>query len=115
VLAAAERLADNTRILFLMIGGGKRFDQMARTVKERRLERLFRFLPYQEPKMLSYSVATPDVHWISLDSALEGLIVPSKFYGIARCWKAHDCHRGRGRRVSKNRTGACLRRRHCTG
>jgi colanic acid biosynthesis glycosyl transferase WcaI len=87
VLAAAERLRNDPRILFLMIGGGKRFHEMVRTVKERRLERLFRFLPYQERQMLPYSLATPDVHWISLKRELEGLIVPSKFYGIAAAGK----------------------------
>lgn len=87
VLAAAERLRDDPRMLFLMIGGGTRFDELARTVKERRLESLFRFVPYQERKMLSYSLAAPDVHWISLNPELEGLIVPSKFYGIAAAGK----------------------------
>ena len=87
VLAAAERFRDDPRILFLMIGGGKRFDELAKTVKERRLESLFRFVPYQERKMLKYSLGAPDVHWISLNPELEGLIVPSKFYGIAAAGK----------------------------
>jgi hypothetical protein len=29
----------------------------------------------------------PDVHWLSLIPQLEGLIVPSKFYGIAAAGK----------------------------
>jgi colanic acid biosynthesis glycosyl transferase WcaI len=87
VLGAAERLRDDPRILFLMIGGGKRFDELARIVKERRLDRSFRFVPYQQQKMLPYSLAAPDVHWISLNTGLEGLIVPSKFYGIAAAGK----------------------------
>lgn len=33
--------------------------------------------------MLPFSLGVPDVHWLSLDPRLEGLIVPSKFYGIA--------------------------------
>jgi colanic acid biosynthesis glycosyl transferase WcaI len=87
VLAAAERLRDDPRILFLMIGGGKRFDELARTVKERHLERLFRFVPYQERELLRCSLGAPDVHWISLNPELEGLIVPSKFYGVAAAGK----------------------------
>jgi colanic acid biosynthesis glycosyl transferase WcaI len=87
VLGAAERLRDDPRILFLMIGGGTRFDELARIVKERCLNGLFRFVPYQEQKMLPYSLAAPDVHWISLNPSLEGLIVPSKFYGIAAAGK----------------------------
>ena len=54
-----------------------------RAVKQRGLERLFRFFPYQDQALLKYSLGVADVHWISLRPELEGLIVPSKFYGIA--------------------------------
>ena len=83
VLAAAERLRSDTRFVFLMIGGGKRFDELAKIVKQRGLDSSFRFIPYQERKMLAYSLGVPDAHWLSLNPKLEGLIVPSKFYGIA--------------------------------
>ena len=88
VLAAAELLREDPRIVFLMIGGGKRFDELARAVKERALASSFRFMPYQEQRMLTYSLGAPDVHWISLKPELEGLIVPSKFYGIAAAGRA---------------------------
>jgi colanic acid biosynthesis glycosyl transferase WcaI len=87
VLAAAELLRDDPHIVFLMIGGGKRFDELARAVKERSLASSFRFMPYQERKMLTYSLGAPDAHWLSLKPELEGLIVPSKFYGIAAAGK----------------------------
>jgi colanic acid biosynthesis glycosyl transferase WcaI len=87
VLAAAERLRSGSRFVFLMIGGGKRFDELARIVEERGVDQSFRFIPYQERKMLSYSLGVPDVHWLSLNPKLEGLIVPSKFYGIAAAGK----------------------------
>ncbi len=44
---------------------------------------MFQFRPYQAANDLAKSLAAPDVHWISLLPAMEGLIVPSKFYGIA--------------------------------
>jgi colanic acid biosynthesis glycosyl transferase WcaI len=87
VLAAAERLRSDPRFVFLMIGGGKRFDELARIVKERGLDSSFRFIPYQERKMLTDSLGVPDTHWLSLNPKLEGLIVPSKFYGIASAGK----------------------------
>jgi glycosyltransferase involved in cell wall biosynthesis len=87
VLAAAERLRNDTCIVFLMIGGGKRFDELARAVNKRGLDSSFRFIPYQERKMLAQSLGAPDVHWLSLNPKLEGLIVPSKFYGIAAAGK----------------------------
>jgi colanic acid biosynthesis glycosyl transferase WcaI len=87
VLAAAERLRNEPHFIFLMIGGGKRFEELAQAVKRQGLTRSFRFMPYQEQKMLSYSLAVADAHWLSLNPKLEGLIVPSKFYGIAAVGK----------------------------
>ena len=83
VLAAAERLRNHARMIFLCIGGGHKFDELARHVSERQLNHLFRLIPYQDRAALKYSLTVPDVHWISLRPELEGLIVPSKFYGIA--------------------------------
>jgi colanic acid biosynthesis glycosyl transferase WcaI len=87
VLASAERLRGDPRIVFLMIGGGKRFDELAAAVKMRGLDGAFRFMPYQPRAMLPFSLAVPDAHWLSLNPKLEGLIVPSKFYGIAAAGK----------------------------
>ena len=39
--------------------------------------------PYQPKERLGETLGVGDVHLVSLDPALEGLIVPSKFYGIA--------------------------------
>jgi len=87
LLDAAERLRHDERFIFLMIGGGKRLAELEGAVKERRLDRSFRFMPYQEQAMLPYSLNVSDAHWLSLNPRLEGLIVPSKFYGIAAAGK----------------------------
>jgi colanic acid biosynthesis glycosyl transferase WcaI len=87
VLAAAKRLRNEPHITFLMIGGGKRFDQLSRAVKDQGLTGSFRFVPYQEQKMLPFSLAVADAHWLSLNPKLEGLLVPSKFYGVAAAGK----------------------------
>jgi glycosyltransferase involved in cell wall biosynthesis len=81
VLDAAESLRGDTEIVFLMIGGGAGMDQLAQVVGERGLEN-FRFLPYRPRESLRDALGACDVHWVSLRPALEGLIVPSKFYGI---------------------------------
>ena len=83
VLAASERLRHDPRILFVFIGGGHRMEELARIVKTRGLEPAFRFIPYQDRMLLKHSLGVPDVHWISLKPSVEGMIVPSKFYGIA--------------------------------
>jgi colanic acid biosynthesis glycosyl transferase WcaI len=87
VLAAAERLRNEPHFIFLMIGGGKRFEELSRAVKRQGLASSFRFIPYQDQKMLPYSLAVADAHWLSLNPKLEGLLVPSKFYGIAAAGK----------------------------
>jgi len=87
LLAAAERLRHEPRVAFLMIGGGKRFAELSAAVQARGLAGAFRFLPYQPRARLSYSLGAADAHWVSLDPRLEGLMVPSKFYGIAAAGK----------------------------
>jgi colanic acid biosynthesis glycosyl transferase WcaI len=42
----------------------------------------FRFTPYPSREALSDSLAAGDVHLVSLRPELEGLVVPSKLYGI---------------------------------
>jgi len=83
MLAASERLRHDPRIVFIFIGGGHRMDELEHIVKSRRLDASFRFVPYQDRINHTLSLGVPDVHWISLKPAVEGMIVPSKFYGIA--------------------------------
>jgi colanic acid biosynthesis glycosyl transferase WcaI len=82
LLVAAERLRHDPRIVFLFIGGG-RIEQLRHRIAERGLEQQFRFVPYQDRDALKYSLTLPDLHWLSLLPEVEGLIFPSKLYGIA--------------------------------
>jgi len=88
LLGAAELLKNNLYIVFVCVGGGHSFDDLSRRVNERNLQHIFRFFPYQDRNMLKYSLSVADVHWISLKPQLEGLIVPSKFYGVAAAGRA---------------------------
>jgi glycosyltransferase involved in cell wall biosynthesis len=81
VLGAAEALGDEDRITFLFIGGGIKMEELKASVEKRRLSN-FHFLPHQPREQLEDSLAAADVHLASLIPSLEGLIVPSKFYGI---------------------------------
>lgn len=83
VLDAAEHLRDERDILFLFIGGGYLTPFLRAEIEQRGLGEMFQFRPYQAAKDLAQSLAAPDAHWISLLPAMEGLIVPSKFYGVA--------------------------------
>lgn len=81
LLDAAVLLRMETDIAFLMIGGGAGMTALKKAVDQRCMGN-FTFLPYQPRATLSASLAAADVHWLSLLPALEGLIVPSKLYGI---------------------------------
>ena len=83
VLEASELLRHDPRIVFAFIGGGQHVGELTRLVRARGLDHMFRFIPYQDRELLKYSLSVPDIHWISLKPAVEGMIVPSKFYGIS--------------------------------
>ncbi len=81
LVAAANFLRLDRSVVFLMIGDGAKIEPLRRAVTERSLDN-FRFLPYQAREALEDSLAAADVHIASLLPALEGLIMPSKLYGI---------------------------------
>jgi colanic acid biosynthesis glycosyl transferase WcaI len=82
ILNAAQVLSYAENIIFLFIGSGAKQAWIMREVSERGLKNVV-FRPYQPREQLALSLCVPDVHLISLQPSLEGLIVPSKFYGIA--------------------------------
>ncbi|MEL7111461.1 MAG: glycosyltransferase family 4 protein [Pseudomonadota bacterium] len=67
------------QLAWLYIGGGAGLENLKKHLpNEARVE----FRPYQPISALSLSLSVADIHLVSLDPACEGLIVPSKFYGI---------------------------------
>jgi glycosyltransferase involved in cell wall biosynthesis len=69
-------------VVWLFIGGGALYDRFREEVAGRGLTSVI-FKPYQPRERLSESLSAADVHLVSLKPELEGLIVPSKFYGVA--------------------------------
>lgn len=88
LLAAIQMIErDNVRlegpsVRWLFIGGGHAFECVKEEVANRGLRSVV-FRPYQPRHLLSQSLSVADVHIVTLRPELEGLIVPSKFYGIA--------------------------------
>lgn len=78
---AAARLVTDERVAFLFVGGGAQRDLIAAEAKSRGLVNCH-FRPYQPREHLAESLGVPDVHLVSLKPQLEGLIVPSKIYGV---------------------------------
>jgi colanic acid biosynthesis glycosyl transferase WcaI len=77
---AARRLASTCPELALVfVGDGVR---RAEVEAEARGLANVRFLPYQPRERLADSLAAADVHLASLQAGLDGLLVPSKLYGV---------------------------------
>ncbi len=81
IVMAAEELRKVGSIVFLIIGAGEGLNAMERRVSSLGLRNV-QFKPFQSPERLCYSLSVADVHLVSLKPELEGLIVPSKLYGV---------------------------------
>lgn len=81
VLEAARRLIEDQEILFLFIGAGAQLSRLKVEAEEPGLSNII-FKPYQAGDKLCYSLTLPDLHLTILRPEMEGLIVPSKIYGI---------------------------------
>jgi colanic acid biosynthesis glycosyl transferase WcaI len=81
ILGAAKRLGKDGRIRFEFIGGGKRREFVERKIREGKL-RQCRVRDYVPQAELNKSLNQADVGLVTLANGYEGLIVPSKVYGI---------------------------------
>jgi colanic acid biosynthesis glycosyl transferase WcaI len=82
LVEAAVQLADTPGIRFLIVGEGPRLAALKTRVAELGLDS-FTFLPLQAKEALADSLAAADVHYVSLRTCFDGLVLPSKLYGIA--------------------------------
>jgi glycosyltransferase involved in cell wall biosynthesis len=74
ILGAMQRLP---QVQFVFTGAGAQLESVRRAAPANA-----EFRPYVAREKLSESLSSADAHLASLKPALEGLIVPSKFYGI---------------------------------
>lgn len=84
MLEASQRLLDaqDNQFLFLFIGGGAKHELIGAKLRDNLTgDANLVARGYCERSELRESLSVPDVHWMSLEPQLEGLIVPSKFYG----------------------------------
>jgi len=81
ILDAAARLQDERpEVLFLFVGEGPRKADLQAQVQRRGLSNV-RFLPFQPRERLAQSLSAADLHLVTMQAALRGLVVPSKLYG----------------------------------
>ena len=74
-------LKDNPDLGFLFIGGGRGMERLKDDARLHGLSNVV-FKPYQDIDRLAESLSMADVHIVSLKPEMEGLVVPSKFYGV---------------------------------
>lgn len=80
ILATALILKDEP-IQFVFIGHGAKLQGCMDYVQEHHLTNCL-FLPYQDKEVLPYSLTACDLSLVSISPGLEGLVAPSKLYGI---------------------------------
>ncbi len=85
--ASGETKDAEPEIVFLFIGGGALHAMLAKEVEQRGLSNVL-LKPYQPREALAESLSVADVHLVTLRPEFEGLIVPSKFYGVAAAGRA---------------------------
>lgn len=80
-LEAARLLADVDQIRFVLVGDGATKDALVERARELDLSNVL-FLGYQAKSELAESLSAADLHFIVLDPAVAGCLMPSKMYGI---------------------------------
>jgi glycosyltransferase involved in cell wall biosynthesis len=86
LLGAIRQLSSDTSVVFLFIGGGALLGELKTRLGEPGMSNCL-FQPYQSRQQLPLSLTLPDVHLVILKPELEGLIVPSKIYGVMSAGK----------------------------
>jgi colanic acid biosynthesis glycosyl transferase WcaI len=86
LLDAATALHDDPEIHFLIVGDGAARPSLETKARARRLANVT-FLGYRPKDELSDALGAADLHVVGLRRGLEGLIVPSKMYGVMAAGK----------------------------
>jgi glycosyltransferase involved in cell wall biosynthesis len=81
LLGAASRLKDDPGVAFVIVGRGPRLAEVQARVRRDELTNV-RFEPHQPRDKLAQSLGAVDVHLCVLQPGFEGLVHPSKLYGI---------------------------------
>jgi glycosyltransferase involved in cell wall biosynthesis len=80
LLEAAVRMQDRSNLVFMFIGGGVGKRDVEAVLERYRPANIIS-LPYQPLERLRYSLSAADVHVVTMDDAVVGVIHPCKVYG----------------------------------
>jgi len=92
LLEAARQLRSRSDLHFLLIGAGAKWELIRKSVEEHD-DANVTVLPWQPVEVLSESLASADVSFVSLGEGIEGVSMPSKtYYAMAtRCAIMASC------------------------
>jgi colanic acid biosynthesis glycosyl transferase WcaI len=76
-----DALGEEPELVFLLIGAGAGYQRLKERSGQRGLGNLM-LRPYQPLERLGESLTVPDLHIVSLRPDCEGLVMPSKLYGV---------------------------------
>ncbi len=79
-LRAAVTFKDDPRLAFVFIGDGVRKKEVEATIRDHGMHNMLS-LPYQPLADLKYSLSAADVHLVTIDNRMIGIIHPCKIYG----------------------------------
>lgn len=81
MLAAAVQLQSEPDIHFMFIGAGPKWQLVADAIRDHQLANVT-LLPWQPEQMLPYILATADIAFVSLESEMASLAIPSKAFSF---------------------------------
>ncbi len=81
IAAGVIQLAADERVLFAFVGGGKRKSELIELLQAAGVSNYIEG-PYQPRERLDELLSAADVHIASLKNGVEGIMVPSKLYGV---------------------------------
>jgi len=78
-IVEAAKFLKSAKVKFVMIGGGAKYDFIEQQIEQFDLDNIM-LLPYQDKKVLPYSLTAGDLLLISMDEDMDGIVSPSKLY-----------------------------------
>lgn len=80
LLDLADKINDN-HFIFVIIGGGEQYNSIKSEINRRALKNI-KLLPWQDPKMIPFSLSSADIGVVSLGNEASRLSIPSKTYNL---------------------------------
>lgn len=117
MLGAIQLLKDED-VRFVFIGAGAKHELCRKTVEQWGLLNCT-FLPYQDRAHLPYSLTACDLALVSIAPRMEGVVVPSKLYGVMAAGRAIaaicEPHSYLRELIDGTNCGACFNNNDCKG